>query len=73
MGEAGAMVSVTKTGIRPKVNLRKNIGANQSLTDSKQKPGLLPLFSYVEATMRCLIMCLLENYVPSKDILLTSL
>jgi hypothetical protein len=47
MGEAGAMVSVTKTGIRPKVNLRKNIGANQSLTDSKQKPGLLPLFSYV--------------------------
>jgi hypothetical protein len=44
MGEAGAIVFITKTGIRPKVNLRKNIGAYSSLTDSKQKPGLLPLF-----------------------------
>jgi hypothetical protein len=73
MGEAGAMVFITKTGIRPKVNLRKNIGAYPSLADSKQQRGLLPLFSFVEATMRSLIMCLLENYVPSKDILLTSL
>ena len=47
MGEAGAMVSVTKTGIRPKVNLRKNIGAHPSLTDSKPKKSVCPLYFHM--------------------------